>query len=238
VAPLASRDILRVWETATRQDGLDRALTLLAAAWPGAPRDVLARLPIGDRDARLLDLHVETFGRAARAALTCPECGERVEFALDLQALRVERPGNGAGEVAADGWTLRFRAPNTEDVAAALRDPDPWRALALRCIVDARYEGCAVADPDLDNTTLARVAAALAECDPQAEILLDYECPACGRSGRTLFDAPAFVWDEVRAQARRLLTEVAALARAYGWREADVVAMSPARRRAYLELVP
>ena len=112
MAPLASRDFLRLWETAAQQDGLERALTLLAAAWPGTPRDVLARLPIGDRDARLLDLHVETFGRAATAAVACGECGERVEFALDLQALRVERPGNRAGEVAADGWTLRLRAPD------------------------------------------------------------------------------------------------------------------------------
>jgi hypothetical protein len=30
--------------------------------------------------------------------------------------------------------------------------------------------------------------------------------------------------------------EVDALARAYGWREADILALSPARRAAYLEL--
>jgi hypothetical protein len=34
-----------------------------------------------------------------------------------------------------------------------------------------------------------------------------------------------------------LLTEVHRLAQAYGWREAEILALSEARRHAYLELV-
>jgi hypothetical protein len=238
VSALSSDDILRLWETAAHQEPLERALSILAAAWPGTPREELARLPIGDRDARLLAVRVRTFGGGARGVVACEGCGERVEFTLDLETLRVERQGGAAGEVEADGWTLRFRCPTSEDLTLAVRDADPWRALASRCVTEARRDGCAVVDPDLPRETLALLATDLAERDPQAEILLDYECPACGRRGRTLFDVAVFLWDEIQAQARRLLMEVAALARAYGWREADVLAMSPTRRRAYLELVP
>jgi len=46
-----------------------------------------------------------------------------------------------------------------------------------------------------------------------------------------------FFWAELAAEAKRLLREVDALARAYGWREADILALSSQRRHAYLELV-
>jgi hypothetical protein len=41
----------------------------------------------------------------------------------------------------------------------------------------------------------------------------------------------------VAARAQRLLMEVHLLARAYSWRESDILAMSPARRNAYLQQV-
>ena len=50
-------------------------------------------------------------------------------------------------------------------------------------------------------------------------------------------DVGSFVWEEIAAEARRVVHEVDRLARAYGWREADILAMTPARRRTYLALV-
>jgi hypothetical protein len=234
---LSAGDILRVWETASSQGPVDRALTILAASC-GTAREELAKLPIGDRDARLLDVREGTFGQDATGVAACARCGERVEFTLTLAAVRAARPGAAAGEVEAAGWTLRFRAPDSEDLNAAAGATDPRRALAARCVVEARRDGVEVAQPDLPPDALAGLAAAMAESDPQAEVLLDYSCPACGQDGQTLFDIAAFFWEEVRAQARRLLMEVAALAGAFGWSEADILSMSPARRRAYLELVP
>ena len=49
-------------------------------------------------------------------------------------------------------------------------------------------------------------------------------------------DVGAHVWTEVDAAARRMMGEVAAIAAAFGWTEAAILAMSDARRRAYLEL--
>jgi hypothetical protein len=67
-------------------------------------------------------------------------------------------------------------------------------------------------------------------------MLLDFICPVCGHAGQTLFDIAGYLWEEIRTQAQRLLHEVHALARAYGWREGDILALSAARRRAYLEM--
>jgi hypothetical protein len=77
----------------------------------------------------------------------------------------------------------------------------------------------------------------MAEADPLAEVLVDLACPACGKTFVADLDLGSFVWAELRTHARRLLREVDTLARAYGWTEAQVLALSDRRRTAYLELV-
>ena len=64
------------------------------------------------------------------------------------------------------------------------------------------------------------------------------ELPAsAGPGSRRTWTSVAFVWAEVDAAAQRLLHEVDVLARAYGWTEPEVLALSEARRAAYLRLV-
>ncbi len=61
---------------------------------------------------------------------------------------------------------------------------------------------------------------------------LDLQSSSCLVTGATGFIGANLVRELVRRGA-----VVHALARAYGWREADVLAMSEARRHFYLELV-
>lgn len=75
------------------------------------------------------------------------------------------------------------------------------------------------------------------ECDPQAEVLLQLTCPSCQREWMITFDIVSFLWIEIHAHAKRLLQEVHTVARAYGWHEADILALSPVRRQFYLEMV-
>jgi len=51
------------------------------------------------------------------------------------------------------------------------------------------------------------------------------------------FDILTYLWSEIEDWAQRLLLEVHTLALAYGWSERDILAMSPRRRRLYLEMV-
>jgi hypothetical protein len=61
-------------------------------------------------------------------------------------------------------------------------------------------------------------------------------CPACRCEWQGLFEIATFLWAEVRARARRLLQEVDAIARTYGWSEADILRMTDARRQLYLQM--
>ena len=105
-----------------------------------------------------------------------------------------------------------------------------------------RLGGCETGDAkattagDLPAGVAADLSVAMSEHDPQAEVLLDLLCPACEHRWQALFDIVTFFWTELANQAQRLLREVHALARAYGWREADILAMSARRRQFYIEM--
>jgi len=70
-----------------------------------------------------------------------------------------------------------------------------------------------------------------------ADIALDLRCVACPHAWQLTLDIVRFLWAEVNALAKGYLNEVHMLAWAYGWREADILAMSSARRQFYLERV-
>jgi len=82
-----------------------------------------------------------------------------------------------------------------------------------------------------------RIGESMAQADPLAEILLGFECPACLHNCSEALDLPTFLWAEIDALVRRLLLEVHTLASAYGWSEREILSLSDARRRLYLEMV-
>ena len=97
--------------------------------------------------------------------------------------------------------------------------------------------GLAPLGPVAREALEAALARTVAECDPQADIDLELTCPACGAQWRTPFDITGFLWRELEAWAMRTLRETHLLASAYGWSEADILALSAWRRQHYLDLV-
>jgi hypothetical protein len=81
------------------------------------------------------------------------------------------------------------------------------------------------------------MAEAAAAADPGADIGLDVPCSECGYRAKAVFDIASSLWAELDSWARGTLFDVHVLAAAYGWTEPEVLALSPARRRRYLELV-
>ena len=75
------------------------------------------------------------------------------------------------------------------------------------------------------------------QADPQADLQLDLSCDACGHQWQAPFDIVAFLWTELNAWAQRRLSEIHVLAKAYGWTEPEVLALSPWRRQVYLNMV-
>jgi hypothetical protein len=241
VRTLSDHEVLRTWETGLTQHPVDRALTILATAFPGTGQDSLASMSIGQRDGYLMDVREANFGSGVSGVAECPQCGELLEWSLDLGEIR--SPLENASEGGPNRLTLReyellYRPPDSTDLAAIVPGGDVSRgraALLRRCVLEARREGVEIEPISLPEEIIFGLAAEMEARDPQAETLLDFECPECDARWQALFDILEFLWIEVQARARRLLGEVHDLARAYGWSEAAILEMSPVRRRFYLE---
>lgn len=238
---LSAAELLDVWEIGAGQPAVERMLTLLAAACPELSRAALAQLSIGQRDAYLLTLREWTFGPQLRGLATCPACGERLELTFTVAEIRVAPPQSPEGPLTLSvaGYEVQFRLPNSADLLALEAQPDPAAANQILecCLLNVQHGGEAVSAAALPPEVTAAVVAAMAQADPQADVRLALTCPACGHAWQALFDIAAFFWHEINTWANRLLREVHRLASAYGWREADILALGPRRRQAYLELL-
>ena len=218
--------LLTVWQEGEARHPIDRALLLLAAALPDWSWAELAAMPIGRCDGLLLQLRAATIGPRLDMLAACPACNELLEFGADTEEMTV-----------VDALALPADPP---PVATPAGDY-PLRYIDSVALAEAargsRHDargGLAAAATDGDVSTEV-VAAALASADPQADLLFTLDCRQCGHHWAADFDIGDFFWREISGLAKRLLDDVRELTAHYGWSEAEVMAMSPVRRRHYLE---
>jgi hypothetical protein len=232
VPALTERDVLAIWDTVAASPPPVRALHTLGRALP-AERDVVEEWPVGRRDGRLLDLHTATFGERIAAVVGCPACGEELEISFRAGDVRAaEGDPDAVLELRSGKRRVRFRLPTGGDLAAVAgcRSPaEARRALARRCVLHGSV--------DLADRAVVRMAALIAEADPQSDVRFDLRCPDCGYAWQAPFDVADFLWRELDARARHLLADVHVLALAYGWSEGEILRLTPSRRLLYLELV-
>ena len=232
--------LLTVWENADGQPLIRRALALLVAAWPERTAEEWARVPVGERDGRLLSLREALFGSHLEGIASCPECGEVLELAFATRDIRVPvAPPAEAVTVVSHDYRLQCRVPNSLDVLAAaeLLPAEQRAGLIQRCLVAAEREGQPVPTAGLPEAVVEAMVQQLQEADPQAAVELALACPSCGHRWLTAFDIVSYLWSEIDDWARRLLRDVHALASAYGWSERDILAMTARRRQLYLGLL-
>lgn len=239
---LSAAEVLWVCERGVRESPVERPLTILTAARPGVSRTSLASLTIGERDSLLLELRERTFGTAISCVAACPGCGEQLDLEFQTGQIRSPFAKNSTGPLCLSHgpYRLQFRIPDTTDLAAVVpcTDVEEARAVLLRrCLIDAFENDRPITAALLPEQTVAALCGEMERIDSQAEVRLALSCAACGRESETVFDIAAFFWNELQTHTRRLLLEVHTLALAYGWSEADILAMSAARRNAYLEMV-
>jgi hypothetical protein len=235
-------ELLNAWEQGLGLPLAERALELLAAASPETPREALARLSIGQRNARLLRLRAWTFGPQLVGLVACPDCGERLELTFQTDDLRVvpEAEPEEILMLNVDGDEVQFRLPNSLDLAAL----DPHQDLALnrqllleRCLLKVHHDGKEKPLEHLSAQAVEAIVQHMAQMDPQAEVQLAVACVRCSHQWQAAFDLIVFFWAEIQAWANRILDELHLLASAYGWAEQDILAMSPRRRQFYLERI-
>ncbi len=235
-------ELLRIWERGRSFAPVHRALELLAAACPETSPDTLAGLSVGRRDAMLLRLRKLLFGPRVAGLVGCPRCRGEVELTFDIADILTNSGEEGKAEVAlnAEGYELRFRLPDSEDLAVAIEKQDPAGARELilqRCLASALCHGRPAAYEELPSEVLESVNEHLAKADPLGDIQVAVSCPMCEHSWRSGFDIVSFLWTEIDTWARRVLYEVHTLARVYGWCERDILALSAFRRQLYLQMV-
>lgn len=240
---LAGRDLLNLWEQGERLLPIDRAVALVAAAFPEFAWDELVALSIGQRDELLLELREGLFGPRMEVFVECPRCQQQLEFALSTMDLRAMSPAESppleatltVGEV-----EVLYRLPNSADMAeiAAHSEVNAARAdLLRRCVLEARRGQEEIPIEALPESAVQLLAGEMEAKDPLAELRIGLSCPECKHTWSALLDIVSFLWIEISVKVRRLLHEVHLLARYYGWREADILAMSSRRRLLYLEMV-
>jgi hypothetical protein len=224
---LSAASLLQAWEHGHRRHTADRSLQLLAYALPGQDRDALEGVDLSQRDWHLLQLRRQWFGTALAGYTDCPACGERMEIALDAEAIAGECPADAPPFVSRNG--CRFRLPTVGDLVAVAGIDDDTATRHL-------FERCSLDDPPLDAlpAIFDEVDAGLASLADDRGIFLNLSCTRCGAPSRHALDPTEYLWNEISAAATMLLDEVHLLARAYGWSERDILAMGPVRRHAYL----
>jgi hypothetical protein len=237
--------VLQIWEETRRSHPMRRALALLDAAWPEVGAQSWASAPIGRRDACLVHLYEMLFGREFDTTARCPRCGERVEASFtagDTGIGPLDLPGPAAVFRFRDaGYELEYRLPNSDDLLSITEGmaegmPAPL-GLVERCLRWAMHLDRPVQPADLSEGVITRLAEAMAEHDPGAEMRVGLVCPACRHAWSIVFDIVAYISAELDDWAQFLLADIHALALAYGWSERQILGLSPARRQLYLEMV-
>ena len=239
---LSAAELLVIWERGLTQTSVQRALLLLVAACPDTPPEQLAELSIGERDARLLTLREWMMGPQLVSLTTCPNCGDRLELNFAVSDIRVVSDNESMSELSLqmDDYLVKFRLPHSRDLAALPPQSDLSVArnqLLQQCILSTQYQGEAHSPNQLPTPVIDTILVQMAKADPQADVQLALSCPACSHQWQAVFDVVSFFWSEINAWAHRILLEVHTLASIYGWREADILAMSPQRRQIYLEMI-
>ncbi|HWG19563.1 MAG TPA: hypothetical protein VG225_03470 [Terracidiphilus sp.] len=247
---LMGEAMLQAWERSRALPRQEGALAMLSVACPEYPMHELASLPLGERNALLLEVRAITLGRRIEGFAVCPECGAQLEFVLDASELAKglgTPPAEDVEDLAA-AWPMR--PANTLDMLASSTAGNEEQA---RSILLARTLGLEDTDPETADAKEPKVSMEwlLAQPDPlpsslmerfeqlnaSAEIRVQLQCAACLGAPVLDLDISDFLLREIGAAARRLFAEIHELASAYGWSERSITAMSGARRAAYLEML-
>src|ERR1700688_4275820 len=121
---LSDSDLLDLWEDGLRRHPVDRALLILGAAHPDAPYEVLADWPLGHRNRAIAELRCACFGPGIHGWISCPRCGDRLEFEMDWRVLAAEDDARGGDQHVVVGGRA-FRLPTSRDLARIANESDP-----------------------------------------------------------------------------------------------------------------
>jgi len=212
-----------------------RALAACLSGFDGATdaETIIWEWSVAERLQALLAVAVAT-GDALQLQTRClrDDCRTEMEIGLDLRSFAAD-PDHDPVPCTLDGRELVLRLPRGSDQRHWRDTGGDVEALALRLIES--IDGTAPAPGwQVPADWIDGLDAALAERDPLTVLELQPVCPGCGHANTVAFDLEGWILHLLAGQQRRLIDQVHALAAAYHWSEADICALPPWRRGAYL----
>jgi hypothetical protein len=234
--------LLELWEDNTSSTPVQRALALVVLNCQKESGEVLAGLPLGQRDSVLIDLREQLFGERLTGIAKCPNCACDFEITFETSSIRANCASNDVFNTeirSKDGsyYRIELRPINSRDLIESKGD----RNLILeRCIIaiNSKKDKDEIKQFISESADLINECTrALTECDPQADIQLEFYCSECKLTWDAPFDIASYLWREIETWAKRTLREIHLLASTYGWTEQQILELTPRRRRSYLEMV-
>jgi hypothetical protein len=240
---LTTRNLLDVWEQGLLDHPLKRVLRLLAVAYPEWSAGQWKEMPVGVRDGCLLNVREALFGPNLNCVTVCPNCAEQLEISLNTVQIRAAPPEastSGIYSITVEDCELEFRLPNTSDLLSITSGSNEFsarRKLFELCVLQAKRNGVSLEAGEISDEMVDAAANRMSELDPQADVQIALSCPACSHQWLAAFDIASYLWTEMNGWALRMLDEIHRLASAYGWSEADILALTPVRRQLYLRMI-
>jgi uncharacterized protein (UPF0212 family) len=247
---LSASELLVIWEQGQGQSSVHRALFILKTACPEMQYEEIEQLSIGKRDSYLLALREWAFGQEFVSLIKCPVCGEGLEQTFNTANIRKasksivhyseEERIEGVFTLNIDNYEIGFRLPNSRDLTEIGQNDNAanmGKKIFERCLFSTHCNGEEQSANMLPENVVNEVIEQMSKADPMADIRLTLSCPGCNHEWDSIFDIASFFWSEINTWALRTIREVHILAKAYGWSENDILAMSPWRRQIYMEMV-
>jgi hypothetical protein len=227
---LLEADVAEAARAPTRPEAIAAVLAASLARIGDAPvdADLIATLPAGD--ARfLMSRLARHFGCDQRwITADCASCGKPFDFPVALGDLPAAQGDGGTGTVPTSIGPVTVRPPTCADQIAIARARGGDRASLLlqRCITPSDLSG-------LSDGDLLAIDAAIAARSPSIPAGASAQCPDCGHGNAV----PVSASDWLADLGDGPLEDVHVIASAYGWHEADILALPRAKRAAYLRFI-
>jgi len=243
--PLLTSELFSVWEQSLDLPMLSRALLLLTKACGVHDIRHIEAMSIGERDARLLVLREWMFGKRMQHVSHCPACKEKVEWETNTTDLRVQNFENTPEEkilqTSDNAFEIKFRLINSRDIMEVMKDnptsENISNKLLRNCIIEVNKDGEKMNKEEVPIVVLRSLENEMTKLDPQADIQMTLDCPACKHKWSVGFDIVSWFLTEINHWAKQMLQEVFLLARFFGWSEKDILNMTPRRRSLYLQMI-
>jgi hypothetical protein len=183
----------------------------------------------------LLQVAIVTRGNEMELQVVClnRHCRERFELPLTLEMFQ-ESPFEETLLIDIDDRSVELRLPNGCDQRHWLQHPQASAADIAKNLLLSINNETPQDDWQIPPEWIERFEQALEAQDRLMTLQFDTSCPVCETELGLMVDLEAQLLTCLRHEQQKLLFDIYQLALAYHWSEAEILQLSPQRRRFYL----